>query len=204
MEIVHEEWRPVCGQFSGWRYEVSSFGRVQSVDSERSEKTKSGAMTVRRRCGRMLNQRNRNGYLAVNLSDPSRATKVAYGVHRLVAEAFIQNPDSLPEVNHKDTCKTNNHLDNLEWSTRKGNAEHALRNGCYRCGERATQSKLTDAQAVQAYEMRKRGVALQDIGKVFDVHYTTIQLIAAGKHFKHLGLSPLPFTRRATANTNKD
>ena len=49
-------------------------------------------------------------------------------VHRLVAIAFIPNPDNLPLVNHKDECKTNNHIDNLEWCTISYNDNYGTRN----------------------------------------------------------------------------
>lgn len=50
-----------------------------------------------------------------------------YAVHRLVAQAFIRNPDNLPEVNHKDENCSNNFVDNLEWCTRKYNANYGSR-----------------------------------------------------------------------------
>jgi len=54
-----------------------------------------------------------DGYLQVGLTKDKKYK--SYLIHRLVAEAFIPNPDNLPEVNHKDEDKTNNHVDNLEW-----------------------------------------------------------------------------------------
>lgn len=70
-----------------------------------------------------------NGYLQVTLySQDEQRTKTKVYVHRLVAESFIENPDNLPEVNHKDENKENNSVDNLEWITRIGNMQHGTMN----------------------------------------------------------------------------
>lgn len=66
---------------------------------------------------------NKKGYLTVNIKG-----KTTY-VHRLVAEAFIPNPDNLPQVNHKNTRKNDNNVSNLEWNTNKENMEHSWKNG---------------------------------------------------------------------------
>ena len=58
-------------------------------------------------------------------------------VHRLVAEAFIPNPQNLSDVNHKDGNKLNNSVDNLEWTSRKGNLLHAMRAGLHSNPEKA-------------------------------------------------------------------
>lgn len=58
-------------------------------------------------------------------------------IHRLVAEAFIPNPDNLSDVNHLDGDKTNNEVSNLEWTSRKLNLLHAMRNGLHANPERA-------------------------------------------------------------------
>lgn len=72
----------------------------------------------------------RNGkltYYAVTLWMHNKA--ICRKVHRMVAEAFIPNPDNLPQINHKDGNKLNNHADNLEWCTAKQNARHAYDTG---------------------------------------------------------------------------
>lgn len=74
--------------------------------------------------GRELHQTdNGKGYKSVSIKDRS------IQIHRLVAFAYIPNPENKKEVNHKDLNKSNNHFSNLEWATRKENAMHAYLNG---------------------------------------------------------------------------
>lgn len=78
--------------------------------------------------------KDKRGYCLVNLKHniPNRKNKyLVQKVHRLVAKAFIPNPDNLPEVNHKDGNKLNNDVSNLEWVTTKQNIEHAIKNNLY-------------------------------------------------------------------------
>lgn len=87
-------------------YEVSDLGEVRNIKT-----------------GRILKQKLRNGYAAVNLSNDGKVT--TYNVHRLVAEAFLSNSDKKEQVNHKDEIKTNNSLPNLEYVTPKENIKYS-------------------------------------------------------------------------------
>ena len=103
--------------------EVSTFGRVRTLDrvvprGKHTQLTK----------GRVLKQCNRkDGYLQVRIPiDGKFATKRA---HRLVAQAFIKNPNDLPEVNHKDSDRANNNVSNLEWCSRSYNRQYREKYG---------------------------------------------------------------------------
>ena len=85
-------------------------------------------------CGKVWSYRNKKflkpsndskGYLYVGLC--KNGTRKQYRIHRLVAEAYIPNPDNLPEVNHKDENKEHNYIGNLEWCDRKYNCNYGTR-----------------------------------------------------------------------------
>ena len=100
-------------------YQVSNLSRVRSLD--RYIKGKGHSLQFKK--GRILKPtKDRYGYLQVTLCKNN--IKKEYKVHRLVAEAFIDNPDNLPQVNHRDENKLNNNVDNLEWCSAKYNTNY--------------------------------------------------------------------------------
>lgn len=117
-----EKWVPVKG-YEGY-YEVSNFGNVRSVDRLCNSK-RDGSFKMCK--GKVLNQiTNYQGYKRVNLSvNQNRKT---FFVHRLVAIAFVENPDGFNFVNHKDEDKGNNRSENLEWCTCAYNVNYGSRN----------------------------------------------------------------------------
>ena len=116
-----EEWKPI-NDFEGF-YEVSNFGRVRSLDRFVLCPNQYGKDAMYRRKGKVLKfALHRDNYWLVTLHKNS--TKKTFLVHRLVASAFIPNPDNLIEINHIDENKLNNHVSNLEWTTRMQNVHH--------------------------------------------------------------------------------
>lgn len=112
-----EEWKSIPG-YEGL-YEISSYGRVKSLDRYVKVKSKS----YRLQKGKMLSPiKNKYGYLQVFLCCNGKYKIIS--VHRLVAEAFIPNPDNLPIINHKDEDKSNNCVENLEWCSHRYNSNY--------------------------------------------------------------------------------
>lgn len=102
-------------------YEVSNIGRIRSID--RIVNCSKGKRTFK---GRILSiRKDKKGYCTVNLYKNGRG--VPQYVHRLVANAFIPNPNNSPVINHKDENPLNNCIDNLEWCTQKYNCNYGTR-----------------------------------------------------------------------------
>ena len=113
MDIINEEWKPVEG-FEGL-YEISSLGRVKSLNYRH---TGNERILKPGKVG--------GGYLQVELCRDGKVKR--FLVHRLVATAFIPNPEGLPEVNHKDEVKINNCVSNLEHCNAKYNNSYGTHN----------------------------------------------------------------------------
>ena len=115
MEENIEIWKPVVG-YEGL-YEVSSYGRVRSLDRDDGR-----GWWIK---GRILKQDLcKNGGLRVTLYN--RTKKTRFFVHRIVAEAFIPNPYNKPEIDHINTIRTDNRVENLRWVTHTENMNNPI------------------------------------------------------------------------------
>ena len=108
-----------------------------------------------------------------------------FSIHRLVALAFIPNPESKPEVNHIDGNKDNNYASNFEWCNASENALHALSLGLRKSvkGEKHGRSILREDQAK---EIKYSPNSTKDLAKLFGVSFETVWQIRNGKRWKHI------------------
>jgi hypothetical protein len=182
MESEREEWRPVAG-YEG-RYEVSNLGRVRSLD-----RFSRGGRFVK---GKMLKP-NRTGkgqrYRAVGLYDGNgHDGHTPTCIHRIVAEAFIPNPEGKREVNHKDNDGANNCVTNLEWVTTAENGAHRRAFGPinYAIGERAPTAKLTPDDVRMARAERASGRSIRSIARRLGVDHGTVSSLINGETWSHV------------------
>ena len=149
------EYRPIKG-FEG-QYEVSNTGLVKSLKGKNERILKPRRKKIIKKDGSV-----ELGYSELVLSD--KGVRTSKLVQRLVAEAFIENPENKPEVNHIDENKGNNSVENLEWNTHEENMNHGTRNirsankqsmaviGIDECGNiREIHSSMQSAERISGY-----------------------------------------------------
>ena len=140
---MEEIWKEVEG--TNGLYQVSNLGRVKSMPREKGHR-KSGEYIMKPVPVGV-------GYLKVSISLGVQNRKLV-SVHVLVARAFVPNPESLPQVNHLDTDKTNNRYDNLEWVTQSQNMKHVPSDLARRkaMGKKLEQLDPATGEVIQAWE----------------------------------------------------
>lgn len=150
-DLPDEEWRDITN-FEGL-YQISNYGRIKSLSriihaSDRDMYYKDMIMKI---------SKNNRGYYLISLFNTN--TFKRYLVHRLVAQAFIPNPDNKPEVNHinpvtKDLC--DNRVCNLEWCTSKENSQHSIELG--RASKPPTHFGKNHPKHKSIYQINKNGI----------------------------------------------
>jgi hypothetical protein len=155
------EWKPVKGFEE--LYEVSNTGEVRGLKR-----------------GVLLSQTTKsNGYKSVKLSKNSKYEH-RY-VHRLVAEAFLENPQNKKTVNHKNGKKDMNNVENLEWLTYSENHKHAYNTGLKERKATRGNTKLSSPDVVKIRFLLSQGITHQTIADMFNVSRYTITDISIGK-----------------------
>lgn len=175
-DYAREEWRTIEGHP---KYAVSNYGNIVNVKSQR----------VLKQCV------NSSGYKKVVLNKENEY------VHRLVATAFISNPDCLPEVNHKDGNKWNNRVDNLEWVSKSDNAKHAFAEGL-RCVNGYTRYRVAksahrfDAGEIAAIRnMYDSGMTKQEISEALGCCSSVICNILNGHTYREIEMESFDVAR---------
>lgn len=140
-------------------YEVSDTGQVRSIPRKCLHKNGKVTLNVGKVLAQTSNKNTR--YMICSVWRNNKAKH--YYVHRLVAEAFISNPDNLAEVNHIDGDRQNNHLSNLEWVTRKGNVRHAIDTGL-----RKYQNRYTEDTFVNMLQEVIQGTSYLSLSQKYD------------------------------------
>ena len=154
-------------------YEVSNLGRVRRLHK-----------TIPPRIRKLTT--DTHGYLHVNLWHGGKSKH--FSIHRLVAIAFIPNPENKPEVNHIDGNKLNNRVSNLEWVTSSENQRHAFDMGLQVAlqGEDAPRAKLTAEQVIYI-RGNPDGLTCKQLAEMFNVSRVTIGDVQRGVYYRNVG-----------------
>ena len=174
---VEEKWKPIVGFYN----EVSNQGRVRSVTHVAGNgKTYQGKI--------LKPIITKSGYVNVCLITGNDETRVTKRVHRLVAEAFCDNPEDKDEINHKDGNKENNKAENLEWVTRSENEQHAYDNNLVKVlkGSEKPLSKLDEEDVRNIRKEYEDGCLQIELAERYGVARQTISSVVNRKAWTHV------------------
>ena len=178
---MQEVWKDIPG-YEGI-YQISTSGQIKSSDRP----VWHGTFMYTRK-GTIRKPFDARGYKALNLSKDGK--KTFFTVHRLVALTFIPNPDNLPEINHKDGNKLNNHVDNLEWCTPSQNTQHAVDTGLLSKQILIENSRKGADKISVRLRCEDTGEIfgkISDIAKVLKIKQLTAETVAKGRTHKGKG-----------------
>lgn len=156
LNYLNEIWKDVAG-YQGL-YQVSNYGRIRTLKYY-------GGNQVRI----MVLKKQKNGYLSVTFCKGNK--RVTKSVHRLVAEAFVANPNKLPCVNHKNEDKTDNRAENLEWCEYNYNCNYGTRGTRISAAHKETGHKPTEEALKMASEKNSKPVLQFSVDGEFIARY---------------------------------
>lgn len=178
-----EKWKAVRG-YEGY-YEVSTMGKVRSLDRQRTLRHSSGTYYTRIYKGKILTPVFHLCYPLVCLTKKQGKHK-NHLVHRLVAEAFIPNPKNLPHVLHKDDDRANPRKSNLRWGTPMDNVTDMVVKGRQNRGSDRPLAVLDEKKVARIKKMMREGVGDTALSEKFGVARATMNCIRNGKTWKHV------------------
>lgn len=174
-------------------YQISNYGRVKSKEYTYFNFRGQKYITKPECLNKITTAR---GYSIVTLS---RGYIKTYKLHRLIAIAFIPNPENKPYINHKNGIRNDNRIENLEWCTPLENLRHAIDTGLMVCskearakmsiarrGEKCPLSKLKEVDIIPIRELYKNGVKTPEIASKYNVTKYCIKNIIYGRAWKHV------------------
>ena len=166
--VFDEKWKQVIVDGVETEYEVSTFGNVRRIDNrdEYLPQYEHGGH----------NAWNRYRRVVICIPTDGKRTYRALAVHRLVAEAFIPNPENKPQVNHIDGVKYHNNVRNLEWNTPSENVTHAIRTGLVKSykGIDGRNTKNSEADVHKVCKLLEQGLTVREIAKQCGVTYAFV------------------------------
>ena len=196
--LVKEIWKelPYCNFYliSNYGQVKTTFRPVKQNNKIKMHKPKSVALTDNGRgykfFGTKFNGKKKNFY-----------------IHRIVAELFLDNSKLLPEVNHKDCNKANNHVSNLEWVTIQENRDHATLNNLIPHGEGSIHARLTEPQVVEILRaaIENPKINRTELAKKYNVVDTAICRIISGKRWRRVWVKERGYSlsRLSTTEANR-
>ena len=165
---MKEIWADIDG-YNG-KYRVSTLGNVKSLHGK----------------GRLLKPYRGKYYWTVRIIKDGKYK--THRIHRLVALAFIHNPENKPNINHINFDRDDNQADNLEWCTQGENIWHTVRHGRNNptIGETHPCAKLKESDVLKIRKMIKFGMPKRKVARIYNVSNVTIIGICNGRLWKHI------------------
>lgn len=161
-----EIWKTI--QDYGGLYQVSNTGKVRDLKNHIKSVYK-----------------NNKGYICLSLYYNGKTYHPT--IHRLVAKAFIPNPNNYEQVNHKDCNKENNSVENLEWCNQRYNYNEGMRTFQYSKNEEHYFAKLKNSDIPIIYELYKLGFTRATVAKIFSINPSSLEAIEKGISYRELG-----------------
>ena len=163
-----EEWKPIPNYP---KHAGSNFGRIKSFCKGRVKILKPSLAS--------------NGYLCINIHEGDKSKWAS--IHQLVGELFIPNPEGKPEINHKDGCKLNSYVGNLEWVTDSENQQHAYDTGLRLQGVDHSNAKIKNEEDIVYIRENPDNLSQKQLAEKFGVDKGIIRNIQLGESYKNCG-----------------